>query len=514
VKVLSQRTPLRIKLIAVMLALVAVALTVFGAASVWMLHDHLIARHDRTLVAFSMELERNLTRLSGPPPRQPRIPPEMVARVRDPNGRITTTLTGAAVEDASWPVAFPNRPRVIETVRAENGELRWRARTATIPGVGTLETAIGLTSVDQIIFRFALIELSVGGVVLAALAVVGVVTVRHSLRPLRQIEQTAEAIAAGRLGLRVPDHDPRTEVGRLARSLNTMLTQIETALRDRAASEAAARRSEERMRRFIADASHELRTPLTSIRGFAEYFRQNPEADPAELLARVEAQASRMGLLVDDLLLLARLDQQRPLRTGPVDLLAIAADAVHDAQVLAPDRKISLSVAGGAALIVTGDEARLRQVLGNLVNNALTHTPAGTPVTIRVGTRYRDGRTGPPGPVGEVAFIEVSDAGPGLTPEEAERVFERFYRSDPSRARRGPDGPASSGSGLGLSIVAALVRAHGGIVSVETAPGEGATFRVILPLAPEALNGEPDDAEADASEPGDIEPERSGSSSA
>nr|PZN44702.1 MAG: two-component sensor histidine kinase [Actinomycetota bacterium] len=477
-----------------MLALVAVALTVFGAASVWMLNDHLISRHDRTLVAFSMELERQLSR----PLRrllQPRIPPEMVARIRDPNGRVTTTYTGAAVEDASWPVAFPDRPKVIETVRAEDGTLRWRARTATIPGVGTLETAIGLTSVDQITFRFALIELSVGGVVLAALAVVGVVTVRHSLRPLRQIERTAEAIAAGRLGLRVPDHDPRTEVGRLARSLNTMLTQIETALRDRAASEAAARRSEERMRRFIADASHELRTPLTSIRGFAEYYRQNPEADPAELLARVEAQASRMGLLVDDLLLLARLDQQRPLRTGPVDLLAIAADAVHDAQVLAPDRKISLSVEGGAALIVTGDEARLRQVLGNLVNNALTHTPPGTPVTIRVGTRYRDGRTGPPRPAGRVAFIEVSDAGPGLTPEEAERVFERFYRSDPSRARRDPNGPASSGSGLGLSIVAALVRAHGGIVSVETAPGEGATFRVILPLAPEALSGEPDDAE-------------------
>ena len=493
-KPLSERTPLRVKLIAATLALVAVALAAFGAGSVWVLNDYLIERHDRLLVGFSLDLERRLTRPTLRPV-QPRLPAETLARVRDPDGRVIAEFAGSAVEGAAWPVAFPARPHAIETVTAADGARRWRVRMVEIEGVGTLETAITLDSVDQITVRLAVIELLVGGGVLAVLAVVGVVIVRRSLRPLREIEQTAEAIAGGRLGLRVPDHDPRTEVGRLARSLNTMLTQIETAFRDRAASEAAARRSEERLRRFIADASHELRTPLTSIRGFAEFFRQNPEADPVRLMARVEAQASRMGLLVDDLLLLARLDQQRPLQTGPVDLLALAADAVHDAQVLAPDRAISLSVEGDAALIVTGDEARLRQVIGNLTNNALAHTPPGTPVTIRVGTRRGDQRTRLSGLPGDIAFIEVADEGPGLTPEQAERVFERFYRADPSRARRAseaPDAPvSSSGSGLGLSIVAALVKAHGGVVSVETAPGAGATFRVLLPLAAEARDSGP-----------------------
>ena len=493
-KSLSERTPLRVKLIAATLALVAVALAAFGAGSVWVLNDYLIERHDRVLVGFSLDLERRLTR-PVLRPVQPRLPSETLARVRGPDGRVLAEFAGSAVEDAAWPVAFPSRPYAIETAKAADGARRWRVRMVELEGIGTLETAITLDSVDQITVRLAVIELLVGGGVLAVLAVVGVVIVRRSLRPLREIEQTAEAIAGGRLGLRVPDHDPRTEVGRLARSLNTMLTQIETAFRDRAASEAAARRSEERMRRFIADASHELRTPLTSIRGFAEFFRQNPGADPVRLMARVEAQASRMGLLVDDLLLLARLDQQRPLQTGPVDLLALAADAVHDAQVLAPDRAISLSVEGDAALIVTGDEARLRQVIGNLTNNALAHTPPGTPVTIRVGTRRGDDRTRLAGLPADIAYIEVADEGPGLTPEQAERVFERFYRGDPSRARRAadtPDAPVSSGgSGLGLSIVAALVKAHGGVVSVETAPGAGATFRVLLPLAPEARASDP-----------------------
>ncbi|MEV5414077.1 HAMP domain-containing sensor histidine kinase [Thermopolyspora sp. NPDC052614] len=487
---LSRRAPLRVKLTAAMLALVAVALTVFGIGSVSVLSDYLVARVDRQLAVVSSDVERRLERAIIRPV-QLRIPPEALVRIRDPDGVIVSRLAGSAVEDLTWPVAFPDRPYVVETVGSIGGDGRWRVRTARIDGIGTVETAVTLSSVDQIIVRLVAIELLVGGIVLAVLAGIGVLIVRRSLRPLREIEHTAGAIAAGRLGLRVPDHDSRTEVGSLARSLNTMLTQIETAFRDRAESEAAARRSEDRMRRFIADASHELRTPLTSIRGFAEFFRQNPEADPVRLMARVEAQASRMGLLVDDLLLLARLDQQRPLQTQPVDLLALAADAVNDAQVLAPDRDISLSIEGDAALIVTGDEVRLRQVIGNLTGNALAHTPPGTPVTVRVGTRPRD-RHAPPGAPADAAFIEVCDKGPGLTAEQAERVFERFYRADPARARRTSDAPApSGGSGLGLSIVAALVTAHGGTVSVETAPGAGATFRVILPLAPEARDTGP-----------------------
>jgi two-component system OmpR family sensor kinase len=276
----------------------------------------------------------------------------------------------------------------------------------------------------------------------------------------------------------VPERDPRTEVGRLAAALNSMLAQIEAAFRARAASEGTARRSEERMRRFVADASHELRTPLTTIRGFAELYRQGAARDPDELdrlMRRIEDQAARMGLLVEDLLLLARLDQQRPLDRRPVDLLALAAEAVNDARAVAPDRRIELQLANGAGaaggpLVVLGDEDRLRQVIANLMSNALTHTPAGSPIELRAGTRRDDGSSS--------AAIEVVDHGPGLTQEQAERVFERFYRADPARTR------AHGGTGLGLSIVAALVAAHGGTVEVSSVPGRGASFRVLLPLDP------------------------------
>jgi two-component system OmpR family sensor kinase len=312
------------------------------------------------------------------------------------------------------------------------------------------------------------------------LAGLGYALVRTSLRPLEEIESTAEAIAAGNLSRRVPAQDPRTEVGRLGRALNGMLSQIETAFRAREASEARARRSEDRMRRFVADASHELRTPLTSIRGFAELYRQGAVVDPddvARAMRRIEGEASRMGLLVEDLLLLARLDQHRQLERRPVDLLTLAVDAVHDARAVAPERRIALDVrpqtAGDSAPVVLGDEPRLRQVLSNLVGNALTHTPAGTPVTVRVGTAQENGSGW--------AVLDVADTGPGLAPEETERVFERFYRADPSRTR------GQGGIGLGLSIVAALVAAHGGTVDVASAPGAGATFRVRLPLAPPPL---------------------------
>ena len=250
-----------------------------------------------------------------------------------------------------------------------------------------------------------------------------------------------------------------------------MLGQIESAFTAQADSEAAARQSEERMRRFVADASHELRTPLTSIRGFAELYRQGAVPDPADIdraMQRIEDQARRMGILVEDLLLLARLDEQRPLDRLPVDVLQIATDAVHDARASAPDHPVDLEVLpSSAAPVVVGDDARLRQVVSNLVTNAVTHTPPGTAVTVRIGTTDDD--------AGRWVVLEVADAGPGLPTGDAQRVFERFYRADPSRTR------ASGGTGLGLSIVAALVAAHGGSVDVETAPGVGTTFRVRVP---------------------------------
>ena len=218
------------------------------------------------------------------------------------------------------------------------------------------------------------------------------------------------------------------------------------------------------MRRFITDASHELRTPLTTIRGFAELYRQGAARDVEMLMSRIESESRRMGLLVEDLLLLARLDAQRPLEQRRVDLLTLATDAVHDAQSIAPARVIAMNVFDGPGTPeVIGDEARLRQVLGNLVANALQHTPETAGITVRIGTR------------GDCAILEVADKGPGMTQDDAHRVFERFFRTDSSRAR------SSGGTGLGLSIVDSLVFAHGGTVTVETAPGRGCCFRVSLP---------------------------------
>ncbi|MFC0865437.1 sensor histidine kinase [Sphaerimonospora cavernae] len=464
---MSGRTPLRIRLSAAMLALVALALTVFGVSSMSVLRDYLVTRVDGQL--HSIATDAALRAQRGPNSfGRLRVPPDGRVEVRDREGRTILEQTGMAVEDVPGPL--PVTSTVPQTLPAVSGDGRWRAKILSVDGKGTVVVAMDLAPVTQIVTRLAIIELLCGGVVMTVLAVVGVVLVRRSLRPLTEIEATAAAIAQGHLGSRIPDRDPRTEVGSLARSLNGMLTQIESAFQARAASEAAARESEARMRRFIADASHELRTPLTSIRGFAEFYRQAPESDATRLMERIEGEASRMGLLVEDLLLLARLDQQRPLRQQPVDLLAIAADAVHDARTLCPDRDVSLVMEGEKALIVSGDEVRLRQVVGNLMSNATTHTPDGTAVTVRVGA------------TGDHAYIEVADEGPGLTAEQAARVFERFYRADPSRKR-----PAG-GSGLGLAIVDSLVRAHGGSVSVRSEPGAGAAFRAVLPLAPEALS--------------------------
>jgi two-component system OmpR family sensor kinase len=357
---------------------------------------------------------------------------------------------------------------------AGHGGHQWRVLARPLPdGSGTVVVALSLDDVDDTVGQLLLITAVVSTAVLLLLAVGGYLVVRSSLRPLVEVEHTAEAIAAGDLARRVPDRDPRTEVGRLGRSLNAMLGQIEAAFHARAQSESAARRSEERMRQFVADASHELRTPLASIRGFAELYRQGAvprQSDVDRVMGRIEDEAVRMGLLVEDLLLLARVDAQRPLEYAPVDLLAVAADAVHDARAVAPERRIDLDLLpSDHPPVVLGDDARLRQVAANLVSNALTHTPADAAVRVRVGT------------VGGSAVLEVADEGPGLAPEEAARVFERFYRADPSRTR------SSGGSGLGLSIVAALVAAHGGTADVETAPGRGAVFRVLLPLRADDL---------------------------
>jgi len=489
---LLERTPLRVKLIVAVLALVTVALALISLASVTALRGYLVDRLDDQLTLVAPGFQREPP---GRGPRGGRAPPSpYLIQHRDAGGKVEERFGAELSEgqgqprlpdDAAWLQAHSG---TLMTVAATEGGGRWRV--LVLPrqdgSGGTVVVAASLAGIESAVGWLQLIDLVVSLGVLLALAGAGVAIVRASLRPLVEIEQTAEAIAAGDLTRRVPDRDPRTEVGRLAAALNSMLAQIEAAFRARSASETTARQSEERMRRFVADASHELRTPLTTIRGFAELYRQGASRKPGELdrlMRRIEDQAARMGLLVEDLLLLARLDQQRPLDRRPVDLLALAAEAVNDARAVAPDRRIELELgadgdgdgAAGGPLVVLGDEDRLRQVIANLMSNALTHTPAGSPIELRAGTRRGDGVSN--------AAIEVVDHGRGLTEQQAERVFERFYRADPGRSH------AAGGTGLGLSIVAALVAAHGGTVEVGSVPGQGARFRVLLPLDPGAPAG-------------------------
>jgi two-component system OmpR family sensor kinase len=267
-------------------------------------------------------------------------------------------------------------------------------------------------------------------------------------------------------------------VGRLAGALNTMLARIEAAYRSREEGEARALDSEDRMRRFVADASHELRTPLTSVRGLAEFsLQQGTDASHAELIrlmALIQQEAARMGRLVDDLLLLAQFDQDRPLERRPVDLSSIAVRAVVGARLIQPDRPITLHA--DAPVVVDGDAERLRQVLDNLIGNALQHTPRGTAVTVSVAQQAGQ------------AQLTVRDSGPGLAADQASQVFERFYRTDRARTR------ARGGTGLGLSIAAALTAAHAGTITVDTQPGRGAAFQVRLPLAAVASDAGSDTA--------------------
>src|SRR4051794_7640393 len=357
------------------------------------------------------------------------------------------------------------------TVGSTDGHTEWRVQSVDLRGGWRVVIGSDLTRDEAAITRLVTIGVVVGLIVLILLGAAGYVLARNSLRPLAEVEETARAIAAGDLSRRVPEGSERTEVGRLSNALNGMLARIESSFRAQQESEAQARASEDRMRRFVADASHELRTPLTSIRGFAELYRQGAVGTPEEtrrLMQRIEAEGARMGLLVEDLLHLARLDQQRPLTITPVDLAEVAGDAVHDARAVQPDRPIALHLDESLTEVpvVLGDEARLRQVVGNLVTNALTHTPTTARVTVTLAEDAGDP---------DSVVLRVVDEGPGMAAADAERVFERFYRADSSRTR------AAGGTGLGLAIVASLVAAHGGSVDLRTAPGEGAVFSVRLP---------------------------------
>ncbi len=485
-----RRTPLRIRLVAAVLALVAAALVVIGVASAWALRTNLIEQIDNQL-----RITASTTNVKDIPNVQSNgyIPPTpyLVGKV-DVHG-VGTVFADRSLKAADLPPLPKTLAEVIAkanntpfTVAATNGSRDWRMLISPQANGQLLIVAQSLTGEEQAVSRFTLTELIAGGAALIVLTAVGVALVRASLRPLARIEETAAAIAAGDLTQRVPELEPgphpKTEVGRLGQALNVMLAQIESLFAARAASEAAAvesaataqaaadaaqrsearaKSSEERMRQFAADASHELRTPLTTIRGFAELYRQGAASSPeqtARLVRRIEDEAARMGMLVEDMLLLARLDQERPLAHAPVDLRVIAADATVNAGAIAPNRRINLDIEPGAgSLVVLGDELRLRQVVTNLMTNALTYTPAESPLTVRLGPSKRPG----------FAELSVIDFGPGLDQAQIDHIFERFYRADTARTRRN-ENDLSSGTGLGLAIVAAIVAAHGGTVDVSS----------------------------------------------
>jgi two-component system, OmpR family, sensor kinase len=400
--------------------------------------------------------------------------------IRTPNGQTRFGYASRFFGDAEKPPepALPKRISLPDTPSGPGNEVVAYFTTGAVRGGGhyrvrawtnggspdLLLLAQPLKSVDATLHRLLLIELLVTALVLVALAALGLWVVRLGLRPLTAISETAAKIAAGDLSQRIEREDDRTEIGRLGRALNAMLAQIEAGYRAREASE-------RKLRRFVADASHELRTPLAAVRAYAELFGRGAAERPADLersMAGISRESERMSLLVDDLLLLARLDEGRPLEQEPVRLDEVVHEAIDAARAVDPGRPIEVEL---AETVVVGDHDRLRQVVDNLLANVRAHTPPGTPARVRVA---RDG---------DSAVVEVADEGPGLDDEQLEHVFERFYRIDSSRAR------SSGGVGLGLSIVDAVVRAHGGRATATAGVGAGTTVRLELPLASQRVHG-------------------------
>jgi two-component system OmpR family sensor kinase len=383
----------------------------------------------------------------------------------DAEGNLTTRYVpnagrGAEQVPAIDPADLPRTGSEVLTTGSADGSVTFRVLARHV-GDLTLITALPLDDVEATISQLVWVEVGGSLVILAALGAVGWWVMHLGIRPIKEMTDTATRIAAGDLDVRVPEQTPGTESNALAGALNLMLTRIQGALDERAASQ-------ERLQRFVADASHELRTPVTTIRGYAELYRRGALGDPAMLddaMRRTEQEATRMGRLVEDMLVLAKLDQQRPLDRREVDVVALAHDAVTDARAAHPDWPVADVDTGSAVVIVSGDEDRLRQVLANVVGNALVHTGPDVPIEVRV----RDSDT-------EVV-VEVQDHGPGMDPELARRVTERFFRADPARSRH------RGGSGLGLAIADAAVAAHGGSLHVDSRPGEGTTVRIVLPAA-------------------------------
>jgi two-component system OmpR family sensor kinase len=458
--------------------LVALTCLLTGFLGTALLRSYLYSRADAQLGHFAAVAGHVLGR--SPVPVRPNGPQQalpaqflvevvtadgQVQRAETPLGDVAgPRLSAAQLRDEGSPFTVPAAGAPAHS---------WRVLVEPLSGGRHAVIAFSLDDLNNTVTRLEIADALAGAVATAALAGIGLPLVRASLAPLSRIEATAAAIASGDLSRRIDHPSSGTEVGRLADALDTMLGRIEVAYRARAEGEARALRSEDRMRQFVADASHELRTPLTSVKGLAEFgLQQGSEANPDELLrlmGLINHEASRMGRLVADLLMLASLDSGRPLDRRHVDLASIAARAVQAARVVHPDRPIAL--AAEDPVIVYADEGRLRQVIDNLIANAVQHTPLRSPVTVSVTSTSGTGE------------IIVADNGPGMTAEQAAHAFERFYRTDDARARAG------GGTGLGLAIAASLAAAHGGDITVDTQPGQGAAFHVRLPLAASVESG-------------------------
>ncbi len=486
---------LRTRMVVAIATLAAIGIVVTDVAGVWMLRNQLIQRIDDQLRGEARggirgQLLRGAQTGRGPFGPDQRLlayyadgTPYAPPASDDPKLGSFQSLQAHA--DGN-PFTVNGYRVLVTTLPKYTGEPRYAVDAVSLAEIGGTES------------QLLLIDASVSTLVLILIGLAAAIVVRLGLRPLTRMEHTATMIAGGDLSQRVESTDPHTEAGRLGIALNAMLGEIEAALAARTASE-------QRLRQVLADASHELRTPLTSIQGFAELYRRGgaqPGPGLDEAMGRIESEVARMVLLVSDLMLLARMDEERPLDRHPVDLLEVAADAVRDAHVRVPTRFVGLGALHDSydtfePVTVMGDESRLRQVVTNLVANALQHTPDDALVEVRVGRPTladTDGNgAGPPVaalgkplvPGQPVAALEVVDTGPGMPPEAAGRAFERLYRADPSRSR------SHGGAGLGLSIVAAIVQAHGGRVELWTAPGQGARFRVLLPAQPPAAEDGP-----------------------
>jgi two-component system, OmpR family, sensor kinase len=458
---------LRSRLVSALLALLAVGLAVYGLASYRAFAGAELDRLDEQTVAALPLLERELLVAAGvtsrdatrdaPPGQRIVVVPGTYAELRDADGdvvvavqawddRVRPDLTGLDATDLDELITVP-------TV---DGDGSWRVVTSAGPGGSTIIAAVPMTTVEQALARLLAIEVVAGAALLVVFGLGANLVLRSGLRPLERIAGAARSITAGSLDQRVPTPDADTEVREVAVALNSMLDDLETAFREREATEAT-------LRRFLADASHELRTPLTSIQGYAELFRLGRDDDEVDLdlvARRIEDESARMRTLVEDLLALARLDEGASAVREPVDLTVLAADTCHDALAIDPGRRLDLDAP--ARVVVSGDPRQLRQAVGNLVVNAVRHTPAEAPVEVSVATV--DGR----------GVVRVRDHGDGLPAEDLPHVFDRFWQGDPSRT--------GAGSGLGLSIVRAVAHAHGGEVEVANAPDGGAVFTLAVPL--------------------------------